>query len=333
MLLIENVADLVRHRNGETLKEILGKLNQIGYRAEAKILVAADYGVPQVRRRTFILAQRWSDVEATGARLHFPNPTHVNFPYAIAHDGGDDLWLPGDSGYWVTVQEALCDLPGAIADHKTAWPGYPVGARRTAFRRWVRDPSGSPVTHHVWRTLKGASLQRVTALRMGQRASDLPAEIRPNSTYHYSYCRLRWNEPARTVTKFVYNVGSGMFAHPVQDRAITMREAARLQSFPDWFEFPTTRIREASALIGSAVPPLLAWHLGVQVARYLDILTRHELSLGGRDPGIGLATDAVLRRLVGSTWSNDPEAPTATPAGRPTTANGQKNGAQLSLLR
>src|SRR5205823_3805341 len=141
-----------------------------------------------------------------------------------------------------------------------------------------------------------------------QRANSLPAELRPRNHYHYSYARLRWSEPARTITKFVYHVGSGMFTHPSEDRAITMREAARLQTFPDDYRFSATHIRSLSAMIGSAVPPLLGRAIAKEVVRYLDRLTFVDLSPTDRARVRTQATDAVLRRLERGEWGTDDPA-------------------------
>ena len=93
--------------------------------------------------------------------------------------------------------------------------------------------------------------------------------LQTKSFYGSAYRRLDWNEPALTITTWVYHVGSGRFAHPVEDRAITMREAARLQSFDDDFIFPDL-INPVSQMIGNAVPPLMAQAFGRAIADLLD---------------------------------------------------------------
>jgi DNA (cytosine-5)-methyltransferase 1 len=120
---------------------------------------------------------------------------------------------------------------------------------------------------------------------------------------------LSWSEPARTITKFAYHVGSGQFGHPADDRAVTMREAARLQSFPDSFSFVgTNEIRKLSALVGSAVPPLLARALGQKLAQYLDHVSVRELKPELRYQVKQLNGDAVLRRLQREEWGTDAQS-------------------------
>jgi DNA (cytosine-5)-methyltransferase 1 len=152
-------------------------------------------------------------------------------------------------------------------------------------------------------------LSRLQAIRSGQTCAELPDDLRPKSHFHYSYTRLSWSEPARTITKFAYHVGSGQFGHPADDRAVTMREAARLQSFPDSFSFVgTNEIRKLSALVGSAVPPLLARALGQKLAQYLDHVSVRELKPELRYQVKQLNGDAVLRRLQREEWGTDAQS-------------------------
>lgn len=306
VVLIENVPDLVRHRDGATRDEILDALTKAGYRTAVRVLHAADYGVPQMRRRAFFLGQRQEDYARTGISLEFPTPTHRPFPLCYESLDLDPSWLPGDSGYWTTVREAIGDLPRGFDndafDHKLV--GYP-DAKMTGLRRFLRSADSIAPYNHIARSLGKGGLTKIKALKSGDRFADLPDGIRPKNGYHYSYSRLRWAEPARTITKFAYHVGSGMFAHPEEDRAITMREAARLQTFPDSFRFYSDNIRELSAMVGSAVPPLLAFHIGQRVAHYLDRLTFARLQPDQRTSIRKQAGDAVLRRLEKEHWTSD----------------------------
>lgn len=297
IILIENVPDLLRHRDGHTRDEILAALNEIGYEASATVLNAADFGVPQIRRRAFFLGYR-RDL-GTSRLLEFPRPTHAAFPERdpFLRDATD--WLPGDSGYWVSVREAIADLPPAADTGLVSVNDYP-SVRLSTFRRLMRVQDGV-ITNHQARKLGKAGLSKLVASKLGGVAADLPDSIRPRSHYHYSYTRMLWSEPAKTITKFVYHVGSGQFGHPVDNRAITMREAARLQSFPDAFRFVgTSEIRKLSALIGGAVPPLLARSIAQSIAHYLDsagfISSKRDSSRG----------DAVLRRLDYKVWRHHP---------------------------
>jgi site-specific DNA-cytosine methylase len=93
--------------------------------------------------------------------------------------------------------------------------------------------------------------------------------LKTKKFYGSAYRRLAWDEPALTITTWVYHVGSGRFAHPDEPRGITMREAARLQSFDDDFLFPPL-INPVSQMIGNAVPPLLSEAFAYEFAAILD---------------------------------------------------------------
>jgi DNA (cytosine-5)-methyltransferase 1 len=97
---------------------------------------------------------------------------------------------------------------------------------------------------------------------------DLPEELRAKKGYSGAYGRLIPNKPARTITKWIFHPGSGRFGHPYDNRVITIREAARLQSFPDWCEFEGTYLQKSSQ-VGEAVPPLLVRKLAVSLAKNL----------------------------------------------------------------
>ena len=310
VVLIENVPDLVRHKDGETRQDIISALDEAGYRTVVRVLNAADYGVPQLRRRAFFLCQRKEDFGRTEFGIEFPSQTHSAYPLQHPSLLEDRDWLPGDSGYWVSVREAIGDLPTATEDDEYDHSKVPYpDCRLTQFRSLMRT-SGEVPYNHIARKLGKGGLLRLQALQQGQICAELPDNLRPKAHYHYSYSRLSWSEPARTITKFAYHVGSGQFGHPVEDRAITMREAARLQSFPDSFVFRgTTEIRKLSALIGSAVPPLLARCLGQKIAQYLDRITVTELNSALRSEVKQVKGDAVVRRLEREEWgANQPEA-------------------------
>lgn len=307
VILIENVPDLVRHKDGGTLKEILDALDRAGYMASVRVLHAADYGVPQMRRRTIFLGQRKEDLARTGIKLGFPEPTHKPFPLHYEGLEEDRLWLPGDSGYWPSVWEAIGDLPAPAvkgSQLEVAFQIYPPSTK-SDLRNYFRGGRCEQVFNHIARPLGKAGLEKVLSISKGQAAADMPDHLRPKASYHYSYSRLRWSEPARTITKFCYHVGSGMFAHPTEDRALTMREAARLQSFPDSFRFVSDNIRELSAMIGSAVPPLLAKKIAWSVSSYLDNIQYADLSPEDKEGVKSQSTDAVMKRLQNEEWGHE----------------------------
>jgi DNA (cytosine-5)-methyltransferase 1 len=184
---------------------------------------AVDYGAPQSRRRVFFY----------GWLRGLPA---FDFPV------GD--YAPGD---YRTVRDAIADLPSP-PDDRTPQPGDPLH-RRTR--------------------LSALNLKRLQHIPPGGGMADLPEHLRaachrdgPDKIGHRSvYGRLSNDAPAGTITARFDSFTRGRFAHPVEHRNITLREGARLQTFPDSFAFHGTQ-EEIAALIGNSVPPLLAERIG-----------------------------------------------------------------------
>ncbi len=107
-------------------------------------------------------------------------------------------------------------------------------------------------------------------MKPGMISADLPDHLKTKSAYYNCYGRLSWDAPAKTITKSCNYLGSGCFGHPTDDRGITMREAARLQSFDDDFDFVSKSEPHVAKMIGSAVPPLLAQHIAESLAKSLE---------------------------------------------------------------
>lgn len=131
---------------------------------------------------------------------------------------------------------------------------------------------------HCARALNDTNLMRLRSSRPGGTWEDWPEELRSpchrkktGLSYRGVYSRMVWDEPAPTITTQAYNFGTGRFGHPEQDRAITPREAALLQTFPRYFRFVRPReklfLARVGRLIGNAVPPRLAFFIGKEIVR------------------------------------------------------------------
>jgi DNA (cytosine-5)-methyltransferase 1 len=246
VVLIENVAEMKNAYDESYTKEIEEALNlEMGYETMSMRLNAADFGVPQLRRRAFFFANR------LGVPARAPTATHA--PPELAGALFDSETLPG----YVAVWDAISDLP-PLQSGGGADPCPYQTAPQGEFQQVMRN--GDQVVHdHVARALTPVQLERVSYLPPGSGlgAAALPPHLRPKMGYSGAYARLRPNEPARTITRWVFHPGSGRYDHPFDDRVITIREAARLQSFPDWFVFTGSYVGKASQ-VGEAVPPRLA---------------------------------------------------------------------------
>jgi DNA (cytosine-5)-methyltransferase 1 len=258
-ILVENVREFLNADGGRFSSDLFDRLEELGYVAQVHKLCAADYGVPQMRWRAFVLAAR------PGISLRLSPPTH-------SADPRDRKGLLERSAY-VTVREAIADLPSPTAKHSNERTPYPSDTSPSAFAEAMRSGLGG-VLNHVDRPLSAKTLARVQAVGNG-RMKDIDPSLQTKKFYGSAYGRLWWDRPSLTITTWVYSVGSGRFAHPSEDRGITMREAARLQSFDDDFVFPML-INPVSQMIGNAVPPVLAKALGCVIASGLDGTNKEE---------------------------------------------------------
>ncbi len=239
MVLMENVAEMKNGFEQAYTQELVERLESAGYTMNYAVLLAADYGVPQRRRRAFFLGSR------EGIRFTLPTPTHV------PKRAGPGLFVKPHVSVW----EAIGDLP-SLAHGCGTDPCEYASEPQNGFQAHVRR-SSTHATNHVARRMAPVQFERLSSLQPGEGLKQLPESIRPKSGYSGAYGRLTKDMVAATVTRWVFHPGSGRFGHPVDIRTITMREAARLQAFPDDFAF-TGSYNEQAAQIGNAVPPLLA---------------------------------------------------------------------------
>lgn len=258
VLMIENVREFLSFGGGKFSEDLQKRLDELGYNAGFRKVCAADYGVPQMRHRVIFLAVSRDLARPSDSDLPFPIPK-----FSVCNDG--QMGLLEGFGYR-TVHDAIADLPAPNYTHGVPLP-YSSEGDVSPLARQLRSRTGK-VLNHVARKLSETSRARINAVGTG-RMKHVGDHLKTKSFYGSAYRRLAWDEPALTITTWVYHVGSGRFAHPTEDRGITMREAARLQSFDDDFIFPDL-INPVSQMIGNAVPPLMAQAFGESIAQYLD---------------------------------------------------------------
>jgi DNA (cytosine-5)-methyltransferase 1 len=270
--LLENVPGLSHkglayEKEGEAQGEIVNDFRSIGYTLRAAILLAADYGVPQLRRRLLVVGVK------EGLTFNFPEPTHLGGWRRDTLDQWEEKRIQRGLLRHLTLGEATGDLPpllaGADADVYAREP-------QSGYEKLMRTRWSGPLRDHEARTLSDKHLALVRHVPRGGTWRDIPPHLLPerfqggmrrtDSTNLLG--RLDPGRPAYTITTQFNNVTAGCFTHPFEDRALSVREGARLQSFPDRFEFTgvsASRCRQ----IGNAVPPLLAQHLAVALAETL----------------------------------------------------------------
>jgi len=236
-LVMENVTGITSIAGGNIVHEIFEAMKGLGYRVDMKVLRAEEYGVPQERRRVFFIAAR------TDAPILFPEPTH-----------GEGL-LP-----FVTVWDAISDLP-KLENGDRAGP-RPYGKRpQNGYQALLRGDCALVQNHSASR-LARINEERMRHIPPGGSWRDIPMDLLPagmklakRSDHTKRYGRPKKTDLACTIlTKC--DVHWGAYIHPVQNRSFTVREAARLQSFPDFFTFHGNST-EQYVQVGNAVPPLL----------------------------------------------------------------------------
>lgn len=259
IVLMENVAEMKNGFDRAYSDEVVEALTKIGYAVTHGVLNAADFGVPQRRRRAFFVAV------SDGVEVSLPSSTHLASPRVA------DLF-PSPSH--VSVWDAIGDLP--LVEHgEGADMAMYASEPLTEYQAWARTRS-NVVLNHQARRLQPLQYQRLAALKPGQGLKDLPEQLKTRGGYSGAYGRLTKDMIAPTITRWVFHPGSGRWGHPEQIRTLTIREVARIQSFPDDYSFVGSFLQQAGQL-GNAVPPLLAETIVRHVARQAGLLRVEKL--------------------------------------------------------
>jgi DNA (cytosine-5)-methyltransferase 1 len=269
IFVMENVPNILAMRNGHYRDQILAVFREMGYeRISVITLLASDFGVPQDRRRVFFIGLRDG--------LQFGDDFN---------DICEKLFADLRSNRRVTVRQAISDLPAAVAANNETLP-YPNRrrGRYTDFQQLMRLDFDTPLltkTTKMARLNDGATLhnhhtkdiedrrQRILqAMKPGHRGDSLPAHLW-NGTRAHKWRRLDPERPSYTILAQMHRDLSE-WIHPKYDRWITVREAARLQSFHDGFIFHGSE-RQQLKQVGNAVPPLLALGVADAVKKLLRL--------------------------------------------------------------
>jgi DNA (cytosine-5)-methyltransferase 1 len=273
---MENVPGLLYYDNGRFWEKIKRRFVRAGYRVRHELLLAADYGIPQLRRRLLIVGTRLA------GPFVFPERTHVG---ALRRDHRD-LWEKRRLAGWphldahVGVWDAISDLPPIDAGGGTDVARY-GGPAQTEFQRRLRAGSRWLYDHQA-AALSEGHLRQIEHVPEGGTWRDIPLELLPkrfarirrtDSTTLFG--RLERAFPAYTITTQFNNVTTGCYTHPLQHRALSVREGARIQTFPDRYRFVGS-LESKCRQIGNAVPPLLAEVVAHAVAAHVGAAERRD---------------------------------------------------------
>lgn len=247
VVLFENVAGFKRLYEGEAFATLVAELKEKGYECHSALLDAADYGLPQYRKRTILVGCR-----KTALPFSFPPLTH----------GRPDLF--GIRPHLCLI-EAIDDLPelaaGEECDHYKCPP-------KNSFQKAMRGSEQLLTEHNA--SNYGEKMREILSLiPPGGSIGDLPLRLRPKNYFGNTYARLLPNQPSPTITRNFGTPSSSRCVHPFQERALSTREGARLQGFPDSYIFYGSKISK-NLQIGNSVPPLLGEVVGKAIMRSLS---------------------------------------------------------------
>ena len=236
---MENVPNLLTAENGFFKSEIETLFNNLGYSLTSGVLEASDYGVPQNRRRAVIIGKLNGDA---------PN-------------------LPQKNPRRVTIWEAISDLAFLESGEGTEIQDYrisPESDYQLSMRR-----NSTKLYNHIATRHSSIALERLRMIPPNCGKERLPKEHLTKSIYSGTWTRMRKDEQSVTITTRFDTPSSGQFTHPFLNRAITVREAARIQSFPDDFHFIGTKGSQMKQ-VGNAVPPLMAQAIAITIKNDME---------------------------------------------------------------
>lgn len=234
------------------VKSILGASSN-GYNINEDVLSAVAFGAPQKRMRFVMIGVKKNIAE----KVELPKGTFNEEDYRTVHDAISDLEN-------IKVSTDISDGENGIS--------LPASAKAISeLGRQLRD--SDKLYNHVSTDTSAGALERFKVIKQGENFHSLPSRLKSTysdteRTQNTIYLRLKYNEPSGTVV----NVRKSMWIHPVLDRAISIREAARLQTFPDSFVFCGTKDSQYQQ-VGNAVPPILAKAIAEHLCKYLDRFT------------------------------------------------------------
>lgn len=272
IFVIENVPNFITKYNGKIFNTAVEIIENIGkdedgngegiYVVEkpVKVVNAVYYGVPQTRRRMMLVAHK-----KNGGHFEYPEATHY-----YDQEGEADKGLKPCT----TVEDAIGDLPTITDNWRISEMPYSKSKGLTDFQKIMRaSGNGKTVKNNICRMSNDRAKKVFPHMAQGSKYMDLPPEIRQilpfrEDIFQDRLKRLVLKEPSWTVIAHI-GMDGYMYIHPTENRTLSVREAARIQSFPDDFEFVGNQ-QETYVQVGNAVPPLLGKAIGESLLEYLE---------------------------------------------------------------
>lgn len=259
VVLFENVIGIINKPNISIVKDLVNSLESLGYKVDWRIMNAANYGVPQKRERFFLIAYLGKNTN-----IVFPSPTHI-FDGNVIGTKFKEKYIENklDGEKAITLREAINDLPSLESGKfSKSYRSGPNNQYQSERRGKLTELTLHKATNHSKKMIE-------VIKKSGSNKFVLPPGM-VTSGYSSSYSRLDWDSPCTTITVKFTSPASNKCIHPVDHRAITPREAARIQGFDDDFIFVGSKTSVASQL-GNAVPPIFGKVFSNVIANFLEI--------------------------------------------------------------
>ena len=243
-VVLENVPGMIQTNDGIGARRIIEDFTELGYRMTAKILYAPEYGIPQIRKRVFFVGLLDSNID---------------FEFPKAQLRPDEF---------VTCEEAIGDLPaleGIYGDEVQEYECPPLTRYQERMRRNSKE-----IYNHIGSIHEDKTVELLKLIPEGKNYRALPPELGARFKYHEALTRYHSKRPSLTI-----NTGHRSHFHYKWNRIPTVRESARLQSFPDDFIFYGNKA-EQYRQVGNAVPPMLGQVVAQQLIPYLENLNNEK---------------------------------------------------------
>lgn len=237
VVVLENVLGMIRLYDGKGAQRILDDFTELGYKIKYQVLYAPDFGIPQIRKRVFFVGILDSE-----KYFEYPEPVVAKENY-------------------VTCEQAISDLPaleGILGDEIQEYPLAP----QTEYQKLMRKNS-KKIFNHIGTIHSEKTVKLISMVPEGKNYKSLPEEYRCKFKYNEALTRYHSKKPSLTI-----NTGHRSHFHYKYNRIPTVRESARLQSFPDDFIFYGNKSQQYKQ-VGNAVPPILGYYIGLKLKKYL----------------------------------------------------------------
>ncbi|MDX8412690.1 MAG: DNA cytosine methyltransferase [Mariprofundales bacterium] len=248
-IIFENVAGFKNMYQGNAYRTLLKELKTMGYQTRSSLLDASDFGLPQTRKRTIVIGYK------KGLHtVHLPTATHEDAPSLFGRPSK------------LTLMDAISDLPPLVAN---AQSNHYKSAPLNEYQRKLRQDC-QILTEHNSANYGNKMREILSLIPHGGSVANLPQHLRPKSYFSNTYARLIPNQPSPTITRNFGTPSSSRCIHPYQNRALSTREGARLQGFPDSYQFIGSKTSK-NLQIGNAVPPIFGEVIAQEIIRSIQM--------------------------------------------------------------